>query len=89
MRACVRACAYGYGCRHCDLTIHRSTRQDAVELGVNAVELDNQGQYYVGYGGFPNAAGEMELDAAVMEGTRRCVLGVVEGNRSVGRLGDP
>ena len=40
---------------------------------MNAVELDNQDQYYVGYGGFPNAAGAMELDAAVMEGTRRCV----------------
>lgn len=47
--------------------------QDAVEEGVTAVELDNQDQYYVGYGGFPNAAGEMELDAAIMEGTRRCV----------------
>lgn len=48
---------------------------DAVEAGVNAVEIDNQEQYYVGYGGFPNAAGVMELDAAVMEGTRRCVPG--------------
>lgn len=48
---------------------------DAVEAGVNAVEIDNQEQYYVGYGGFPNAAGVMELDAAVMEGTRQCVLG--------------
>lgn len=47
---------------------------DAVEAGVNAVELDNQEQYYVGYGGFPNAAGAMELDAGVMEGTRRCAL---------------
>ncbi len=40
---------------------------------MNAVELDNQEQYYVGYGGFPNADGRMELDAAVMEGTRRWV----------------
>jgi hypothetical protein len=41
---------------------------DAVEAGVNAVELDTQDQYFVGYGGLPNADGVMELDAAIMDG---------------------
>ncbi|GAB5037909.1 n-(beta-n-acetylglucosaminyl)-l-asparaginase [Nannochloropsis oceanica] len=44
---------------------------DAVEAGVNRVETDNQEQYYVGYGGFPNSEGDMELDAAIMCGTKR------------------
>jgi isoaspartyl peptidase/L-asparaginase-like protein (Ntn-hydrolase superfamily) len=42
---------------------------DACEAGVNAVELDTQDQYFVGYGGLPNAEGVMELDAAIMDGT--------------------
>lgn len=62
---------------HHTIKHHQTPQQDAVECGVNAVELDNQDQYYVGYGGFPNAAGAMELDAAVMEGTRRCVRALV------------
>jgi hypothetical protein len=33
-------------------------------------------QYYVGYGGFPNAEGEMELDAAIMCGSRKTYGGV-------------
>ncbi len=41
---------------------------DAVEAGVTAVEIDNQGQYFVGFGGLPNANGIMELDAAIMDG---------------------
>eukprot|EP00611_Tribonema_gayanum_P001238 TRINITY_DN1090_c0_g2_i2.p1 TRINITY_DN1090_c0_g2~~TRINITY_DN1090_c0_g2_i2.p1 ORF type:complete len:327 (-),score=85.10 TRINITY_DN1090_c0_g2_i2:1131-2039(-) len=41
---------------------------DAVEAGINTVELDTQEQYYVGLGGLPNAKGDMELDAAVMCG---------------------
>lgn len=36
--------------------------------GINAVELDTQGQYFVGLGGLPNAEGTMEMDAAVMDG---------------------
>ena len=44
---------------------------DAVERGINRVELDNADQYYVGVGGLPNADGVMELDAAVMDHRRR------------------
>jgi isoaspartyl peptidase/L-asparaginase-like protein (Ntn-hydrolase superfamily) len=40
---------------------------DAVERGVNAVELDPS-VTSVGYGGMPNASGEVELDAMIMDG---------------------
>lgn len=40
---------------------------DAVEQGIRCVEIDNQDQYWVGVGGFPNAEGVMELDAAIMD----------------------
>jgi isoaspartyl peptidase/L-asparaginase-like protein (Ntn-hydrolase superfamily) len=61
---------------------------DAVEAGVNRVETDNQEQYYVGYGGLPNAEGEMELDAAIFCGTKKtygavCALQVREGEGGV------
>lgn len=39
-----------------------------VDIGITAVELDNQDQYFVGLGGLPNADGVMEFDAAVMDG---------------------
>jgi N4-(beta-N-acetylglucosaminyl)-L-asparaginase len=45
---------------------------DAAEAGVNAVERDNEDQYFVGLGGLPNAEGCMEFDAAIMEG--RCLV---------------
>ena len=38
--------------------------------GIEAVEFDNEDQYFVGYGGYPNSEGEMELDAAVMDGNK-------------------
>lgn len=44
---------------------------DAVEGGILAVELDTRDQYYVGVGGLPNSAGDMELDAAIMDGNLR------------------
>ncbi|MCC6485420.1 MAG: N(4)-(beta-N-acetylglucosaminyl)-L-asparaginase [Armatimonadetes bacterium] len=40
---------------------------DAVEAGATAVELD-ESVTSVGWGGLPNAAGEMELDAVIMDG---------------------
>jgi isoaspartyl peptidase/L-asparaginase-like protein (Ntn-hydrolase superfamily) len=43
---------------------------DAVEAGINVVELDPSVQS-VGYGGLPNADGVVELDAAIMEGGAR------------------
>lgn len=43
------------------------TSLDAVEKGVNVAELDPNVQT-VGYGGFPNEEGVVELDAAIMEG---------------------
>lgn len=44
------------------------TALDALEAGINAVELDTQDQYFVGLGGLPNSEGTMEMDAAVMDG---------------------
>lgn len=44
-----------------------SSALDAIEKGINAVELDTAEQYFVGVGGLPNAEGEMEFDAAIMD----------------------
>ncbi len=40
---------------------------DAVEIGIRAVEADPTDQT-VGYNGYPNILGELELDASVMDG---------------------
>lgn len=48
---------------------------DAVEKGINAVELNNDDQYFVGVGGYPNSNGIMELDAAIMDD--QCRYGAV------------
>jgi isoaspartyl peptidase/L-asparaginase-like protein (Ntn-hydrolase superfamily) len=53
-----------------------SAAVDAVEAGVNAVELDTSDQFFVGYGGLPNGEGTMEMDSAIMDGARNG-LGVV------------
>jgi N4-(beta-N-acetylglucosaminyl)-L-asparaginase len=44
-----------------------SSAVDAVEAGINIVERDTADQYFVGVGGYPNADGIMELDAAIMD----------------------
>jgi beta-aspartyl-peptidase (threonine type) len=43
---------------------------DAVEAGTRLVEA-NPDDHTVGYGGYPNLQGEVELDASIMEGTTR------------------
>jgi N4-(beta-N-acetylglucosaminyl)-L-asparaginase len=54
---------------------------DAVEHGIIAVEMD-QRVHTVGLGGLPNTAGQVELDAALMEG-RELRAGGVAGIREV------
>ncbi len=55
---------------------------DAVEVGINAVELDTSVQS-VGYGGLPNRAGYVELDAAIMDarGHRSGAVAALRGFR--------
>ena len=40
---------------------------DAVEMGIRAVEAD-PGDHTVGYNGYPNILGQLELDASIMDG---------------------
>ncbi|MGH9069337.1 MAG: isoaspartyl peptidase/L-asparaginase [Acidimicrobiales bacterium] len=55
---------------------------DAVEAGTRVVE-DNPDDHTVGYGGYPNLAGQVELDASIMDGaTRRAgAVGALAGYR--------
>ncbi|MBX0330138.1 N(4)-(beta-N-acetylglucosaminyl)-L-asparaginase [Oscillochloris sp. ZM17-4] len=55
---------------------------DAVEAGTRLVE-DNPADHSVGYGGFPNLLGEVELDASIMDGSslRAGAVGALRGYR--------
>ncbi len=55
---------------------------DAVEAVIRAVE-DNPEDHTVGYGGYPNILGQVELDASIMEGTGRDSgsVGALQGYR--------
>lgn len=55
---------------------------DAVEAATRLVE-DNPHDHSVGYGGYPNLLGEVELDASIMDGTtlRAGAVGALKGYR--------
>jgi beta-aspartyl-peptidase (threonine type) len=55
---------------------------DAVEAATRAVE-DNPADHTVGYGGYPNLLGEVELDASIMDGAtlRAGAVGALKGYR--------
>lgn len=58
------------------------TALDAVEAATRLVE-DNPEDHSVGYGGYPNLLGEVELDASIMDGTtlRAGAIGALRGYR--------
>ena len=76
--------------RAAEILAHGGSLLDAVERGINVPENDPNVDS-VGYGGLPNAEGEVELDAAIMDGTRHrtgavCNLHKIRNPISVARL---
>lgn len=65
-----------------DVLARGGSALDAVEAGTRLVE-DNPDDHSVGYGGYPNLLGQVELDASIMDGaTRRSgAVGAVRGYR--------
>ena len=53
---------------------------DAVEIGIRLVEA-NPDDHTVGYGGYPNLLGQVELDASIMDGRDLAVgaVGAMQG----------
>jgi len=81
MTTCVCAATWPFGKPAADeaarLLAQGADALDALEAGLNVVELDPaSGPYFVGLGGIPNAAGSVQLDAAVMRGSD-CAFGAV------------
>ena len=76
--------------RAAEVFAHGGSLLDAVEKGINVPESDPN-VTSVGYGGIPNAEGVVELDAAIMDGTRHragsvCSLRMIKNPISVARL---
>src|SRR5258707_7893730 len=65
-----------------DILASGGTAIDAVEAAARIVE-DNPEDHSVGYGGYPNLLGEVELDASIMDGTalRAGAVGALCGYR--------
>jgi beta-aspartyl-peptidase (threonine type) len=63
-----------------DLLLNGAAALDVVEAVARVVE-DNADDHTVGYGGYPNILGAVELDACVMDGTTRAA-GAVAGVRA-------
>lgn len=66
-----------------DVLARGGSALDAVEAGTRCVE-DDENDHSVGYGGYPNLLGEVELDASIMDGrSRNCgAVGALKGFRS-------
>lgn len=65
-----------------DVVASGGSALDAVEAATRVVE-DNELDHSVGYSGFPNLVGEVELDAAIMDGAHRRLgaVGAIKGYR--------